>query len=409
MCGWFYKPVPILFSLTLWLLGFPTWAQKLPYCYFKAQAALWENDIATAQQWTDSCVQLIKPIRYQYALLKGETYLKAGDPDKAIDFFLKAESFRKGIASFWLAKSYCIKGDTLSCINWTRNNLESVYKEPESKYLLDNDFSAAFKHKLWAELWKKDWYTPVEKDIHYANYLINAGQFDEAIELLGKRIKGAKSRATLFELRGMAHYGERNYQLALYDFEKAYRKSKRNHSYNALQAKCLLKLEQNKKALKQIEAALQKSGGQPQYLLTKVQILIQLKLWNEAYSTIKTYLDFYHHDPNANLLLIECAYEAGYYADALLAIAKQQKFTPNQPDILLTRGKIYLKTSQAQQAIQDFDALILMDYHVAEAYYLKGLAHLQLMEKEEACRCFSISALKNFFKAQELLNTTCKR
>lgn len=396
--------IAILAIQLICLLGY---SQKMPSAYYKAEAALELNDTKNALSWADSCFNA-KPYRYQYYLVKGQAQLKANLYKEAIETFLLAEKQRTGVASYQLARAYCLIGDTLNCIEWTRRNLHSVFREPESRYQLNNDFKFAHSLKEWQNLWLIEWYSPIEKDIQYARYLISNQNYDEAIELLNKRIKSKKSKAELFELRGQAHLNAGNFSLALKDFENAYHRSKRNYSYLALQAEASYSLNQNGKALTQIDQAIVKSGGKPDYLLLKAKILSKLNRWSEAYETLKKYLEYYPNNTEANLLLARYAYESGYYNDALLAIAKMLKFTPENPGLLVLRGKIYLNTDQPRQAIIDFEKAISQNYNTAELYLLKGLALLKMGEREEACKCFSISGSLGNIDAQGLHYNTCR-
>lgn len=397
--------IAILAIQLICLLGY---SQKMPNAYYRAEAALELNDTKNALSWADSCFNA-KPYRYQYYLIKGKALLQANRYNEAIEAFLQAEQQRSGIASYQLARTYCLMGDTINCIEWTRQNLQSIYREPESSYLLSDDFSFAHSLKEWQKIWDKEWYSAIEKDIHYAHYLIGNQNYDEAIELLNKRIKSKKSKAELFELRGRAHLNAGNFLLALRDFENAYHRSKRNYVYLALQANALFNLNQNGKALTQIEQTIEKSGSKPDYLLLKAKILSKLDRYSEAYETLKEYLVYFPNNTEANLNLARYAYESGYYTDALLAIAKMLKFTPDNIELILLRGKIYLKTDQPRQAIVDFEKAISQNYCTAESYLLKGLALLQAGEREEACKCFSISGSLGNIDAQGLHFNTCRK
>ncbi|MEW5846610.1 MAG: tetratricopeptide repeat protein [Bacteroidota bacterium] len=409
MPGAFSQTTPFRIAFFALQLAFVAgYSQKMPEAYYRAEAALEQNDTQNALRWADSCFTA-KPFRYQYYLIKGQAQLKANLFKEAIENFLQAEKQRAGVASYQLARAYCLTGDTLNCIEWTRRNLQSVFREPESKYQLNSDFKFAQSLKEWQNLWLNEWYSPIEKDIFYAKYLNQNQNYDEAIELLNKRIKSSKSKTELFELRGLAHLGAGNYSLALKDFESAYKRSKKNHSYLVLQSQALYYLNQHENALKLIGQAIEKGGEKPEYLLLKAQILAKLNRWTEGYETTKKYLEFFPNNFDANLQLVTNAYNAGFYTDALLAIAKMLKFTPDNPELILLRGKIYLKTEQPRQAIIDFDKTIALNYKISESYLLKGQALLKIGEHDEACRCFSISGSLGSIDAQNLHFNTCKR
>jgi len=382
-------------------------AQQMPEAFYRLQAAIDMQDRAKALQWADSC-KGIKPMKYQYLIGIGEAFLLNGKHSDAIEYFHKAESARSGSASFKLAKTYCLIGDTANCFGWLRKNLESAQREKESVILLEGAFEKYHSSISWKNLWSKDWYTSLDKAIAEAEYL-NANQnYEESLELLNARIKGTKSRYSLYELRGDAYLNLNNPSAAVDDYSIAYKKSRKNPLYLVKIAEAMTAKKQYPQAIKKLDEAIEESGGNPKYHLVRVKAYNEMNQPANGLQDIKYYLEFYPNDTKAIELLSQSAYDAGQYVDALFALAKLSKTSPNNPKYRYLRGLTYIKTEQPRLAIVELDFAIVNEYSIADAYFYKGLAHYNLGELKEACRCFSISHQYGRFEAQEWLFKHCK-
>lgn len=382
-------------------------AQQMPEVYYRLQAAIDMQDKARALQWADSC-KALKPMRFQYLIGIGEAFLLNENYSDAIEFFLKAESARTGSASYRMAKTYCTIGDTAKCFDWLRKNLESAQREKESVILLEGAFEKYHSSVSWKNLWSKDWYTSLDKAIAETEYL-NANQnYEESLELLNTRIKGTKSRYTLYELRGDAYLNLNNPSAAADDYSIAYKKSRKNPLYLVKIAEAMIAKKQYPQAIKKLDEAIEESGGNPKYHLVRAKAYNEMNQPANGLQDIKYYLEFYPNDTKAIELLSQSAYDAGQYVDVLFALAKLSKTSPNNPKYRYLRGLTYIKTEQPRLAIVELDFAIANEYNVAEAYFYRGIAHHNLGEMKEACRCFSISHQYGKFEAQEWLYKYCK-
>lgn len=382
-------------------------AQPMPEVYYRLQAAIELGSKGSALLLADSCLTL-KPQRYQYIMGKGQSLFMNGMYAEAIPFFINAENKQSGSGSLWLARCFCITGDTASCFGWLRKHLESPQRVKESEILLDITFNKLHPTTSWRKLWETDWYNALDKAIADAEYLIGAGKHNEALDLLNARIKGSKSRYVLHHLRGDAYLALNNPSAATNDYKIAYRKGKRNPIYLVKIAQALAQRNQIQAALKNIDEAIEQSGGNPKFHLAKAEVLCGNGRAAEAYSSLKYYLSFYPSSSVAIDLFAQSAIEANMHVEALLALAKLVKLHPHNPRYHYLRGTILVKTEQPKLAIPDFDFSIQQNYMVAASYFHKGMAHIALGEKDQACTCFSISALQGYFKAQEMQYRYCK-
>lgn len=397
-------------TMLCFALGFSSlfsYSQQMPEAYYRLLASVEAQDRVQALQWVDSC-KVLKPMRFLYLLGIGDAFVLNGSYSDAIDFFAKAELVRAGSASYRLAKVYCSKGDTAAGFEWLRKNLASAQREKESAILLERAFEKYHNSLGWKNLWSKDWYTSLDRTIAEAEYLNENNNYDESLDLLNARIKGNKSRYVLYALRGDAYLNLDNPSAAADDYSIAYRKSRKNPLYLVKIAEALMAKKQFPQAIKRLDEAIDKSGGNPQFHLVRATVYNAMGQPASGLQDIKYYLEFYPNDNRAVELLSQCAYDAGQYVDALFALAKLSKISANNAKYRYLRGLTYLKTEQPRLAIAEFDFAISHEYNLADAYFYRGIAHHNLGEKAEACRCFSISHQYGKFEAQEWMYNHCK-
>lgn len=379
----------------------------MPEAYYRLQAAIDMHDRAKALQWADSC-KALKPMRFKYLIEIGDAFLLNENYADAIECFSKSESVRSGSASYRLAKTYCIIGDTANCFEWLRKNLESVQREKESTILLESAFEKYHNTISWKNLWSKDWYTPLDKAIADAEYFNSNQNYEETLDLLNVRIKGTKSRYVLYELRGDAYFNMDNLTAAADDYSIAYQKSKKDPVYLVKIAQTLMARKQYQLAIKKMDDAIEQSGENPRFRLMRANVYNAMGQSANGLEDVKYYLDFYPNDTKAIELLSQIAYDAGQYVDALFALAKLSKTNPNNPKYRYLRGLTYIKTEQMRLAIAELDFAIVNEYNIADSYFYKGVALYNLGELKEACKCFSTSHQYGKFEAQEWMFRLCK-
>lgn len=90
----------------------------------------------------------------------------------------------------------------------------------------------------------------------------------------------------------------------------------------------------------------------------------------------------------------QAALKARQYQRALDDIAKAVELNPNDLTYQAEQAAVNLRVGRYDTAMKLLQAIIQTDPKYAEAYRLLGLCHIQLKQKEEAC--------KNFNKAKEL-------
>lgn len=381
--------------------------QYMPEAYYRLMAALEQRNAPLAQVWVDSCKGL-KPQRVQYETAYGIYALQNNAYTVAIEHFSRAEQRRKGEASLWLTRCYAQQGDTTAALRWLMEHLKSATRAKESTILLDPLLRPLHSTAGWKNIWKTDNYNAVEQLIAQAEYLIGAGNADEALELLNARIKGTRGRYSLFALRGDAQQALGEFGAASDSYKVAYRKSKQPVLL-AKRAEAMSQRGMHQAALKLANRAVDQSPHNPKLRLQRAHVLMQANASAQALDDLRYYLSFYPTHERATKMLVESALSAGQYVAALQSLAKLIKLYPDNPDLRYMRASVLLRTEQPRLAIDDLDFAIQHNHRVADAYYSKGMAHFALGEREQACTCWSIAKQRGRFEAQELHYKYCQR
>lgn len=403
----FSSPKFLVFLIAFGAFSLRINAQQMSEAYYRLQAAIELQDRTKALEWADSC-KSIKPIRYQHYIEIGNAYYLNENYSEALSYYQKSESVRGGSANYLLAKTYCTIGDSANCFAWLQKNLESTQRQKESTILLEQAFERYQNSISWKNIWKKDWYSSLDKATAEAEYLNSNQRYDESLDLLNARIKGDKSRFILYELRGDAFLSLNNPTAAAEDFKIAYKKSKKNPLYLVKIALALSAQKQYQLAIKKLDVAIEQSGGNPKFHLVRANVYCDMGQSANGLQDLKYYIDYYPNNSKAIELLSQSAYEAGSYVDALFALAKLTRTNPNNPKYRYLRGITYIKTEQYRLAIAELDFAIINEYSIADSYFNKAIALFNLGERKEACKCFSISHQYGKFDAQEWLFKHCK-
>lgn len=383
-------------------------AQQLPTCWYKSQSAFERGEYSTALQWNDSCLAEKKK-NYIYWVRRGEILFNLGNYKESIESSLRGEKMKQGSSSYYLAKAYCMLGDTSSCFKWLKAYLGQSEKRPEGTIKLDLAFDNISSSKEWKELWKKDWYSLLEKLVADAEYCIAHEQWEESLDLLNPRLKGRKPRPQLLALRAEAYYGLGDFRNAADDYSIAIKRSKKNPVYLAGRARSFIALEKYSSAISDLTKAIELSGGNPKYYRTRAVAYSKSKQFSLAFDDMQYYMTFYPSDSEASFLLATIAIDAGSYVDALFSLGKLIKSNPNEAKYYYYRGVAYLKTENFSVAETDLNIAITKGYNLADSYYQRAIVLLNLGKNDEACLDIENAVKRGNFSAQELQYKYCKK
>lgn len=128
----------------------------------------------------------------------GISYFTVKNYPAARDAFYETEKRRKGMGSFYLAKSEIRLNHPQQALKYLRIHLSSRYKKSESEILLDEDISTLDGLPGWQQIWnEKRWYTTRDKEFQEAMFLKSQGDYLEAINHLNNLEKQGYKRSVV--------------------------------------------------------------------------------------------------------------------------------------------------------------------------------------------------------------------
>ncbi|MFP4557361.1 MAG: tetratricopeptide repeat protein [Bacteroidales bacterium] len=400
--------MPQIVTLLLFLLTINSVsAQRLNEDYYRAQAAMDNNDIDNAISFIDSAIAE-NPRNYLFWLKKGEAYLINQKYNEALSCFEEAENFRNGIASYWLARTYATMNDPSNALKELERHLSRIPRESEATILLDTTFKRLKNTDEWKEFWLNDWYTPNERFLAEVDYHFSRNEWNYALELLNERLDGKKGRHNLYALRGEAFYNMGSYKAAEADFKQALKRNRRNFNYMAWRARALMQIGRERRALKLINKAIEQSGGKPSYFLHRAQIFGNIDNYGEAVDDLKHYLSFYPRNIDAVTLYANYLIKAGKHIEALFQLGKLIKAHPEKPTYYQLRANVYMQSSNWNVAEQDINKALELGESTAALYLQRGICRQHLSRIKEACSDWQQAVKLGSFKAQELIYKYCK-
>lgn len=97
------------------------------------------------------------------------------------------------------------------------------------------------------------------------------------------------------------------------------------------------------------------------------------------------------------------------YPEAISDLIKASELMPGNSDVLMLLGECRLQTGDYQSAFTNFTKVIFSDSSNSKAFYLRGLANLNLDRKITACEDLQHAGEMGYFKAYELIKKYCEQ
>lgn len=399
------RRVVIAFILSFCFLGVN--AQRLNRHYYHAQACMENGNLEYALTYIDSSLNA-PPRNALIWIKKGEILFKKHDFTSALQCFETANNMQKGIATYWMAKAYSQLNDVDRALEMLEQHLLQPPKLHEANILLDTAFQTIENSLQWKQFWLKDWYTDYERFLAEAEYHYNIGEKDLALDLLNERIDGKRARHQLYALRGKIFLDFETYKSAQADFKQALKSRKRDDQYLYLQSKALYGQRKFKQAAEHLSRAIEYSGGKPQYYLLRAQVYAQINEISLALDDTKYYLLFYPDNTEAATMMAHYSVQAGKTIDALLRLGRLIKENPNHAQNYYLRAKIYMETNKWGVALIDLNRALELNPGHADYLLNRGICHINLGNKKEACADWDMAIKRGNFQAQEYSYKHCK-
>ena len=241
-------------------------------------------------------------------------------------------------------------------------------------------------------------------------------EYGEALELYNKAIQEQPDKAKELDAeisslntkwrnleRLNAFYNNKQYSIAVKEYDGLIKKDKGNSDYFLGRAKCYEQLGESKKALKDYDQAIELDRNNIQALLLRARLHRKNNKDIDAMVDYKDYLKKYKDEVGVFVELADLLVkmnqqqvdEAIKVLDEGLTIPGHQKV----PQLYLRKGLFYLDRSDFRRANENFSNVVKIDSNHAYGYYNRGKAQLAMNNLQNAALDFE-SARRNRLDSQ---------
>jgi tetratricopeptide (TPR) repeat protein len=326
----------------------------------------------------------------------------------AHDAFYNTEVRKKGMGSFYLAKTEMKLSHPEQALKYLRIHLDSRYKKEEAEILLDEDLSALEAHPEWQQLWEeKRWYSQGDETFQEALFLKENGQQLEAINLLNKLEKQGYERSKVqFEKASIyAELGNKKAaQSALRDATKS---DVRN--LDAFQELARYQAENGdfKDAISGLNRVIRQDPSRFEAYCQRAEARSASGDLQGALEDMELYLTYFPADDKAMYQKGLIQHDHGKYLDAIQLFNRALELNAGEADYYYARGITYAITGTTRYAEKDFSMALDLDPLNGEIWFEKARVSDRLGKRSDACHCFEKAFQYGIYEARDYLDKHC--
>jgi len=328
-------------------------------------------------------------------------------PD-ARDMFYETEKRRKGMGSFYLAKSEIKLNHPQQALKYLRIHLTSRYKKSESEILLDEDISTLDGLDGWQELWnEKRWYTSRDQEFQDAMFLKSQGDYLEAINLLNNLEKQGYKKSLVLSEKAAIYQELGNIKAARSALKLAVKSDARN--LDALQQLAVMQVAEGdtEEAVEELNRVIRQDPARFEAYMQRAEALSQAGNLSAALSDMELYLTYFPENDSAFYRKGLIQFKHGLYLDAIQSFNRSLALNRGEAAYYFARGRTYAATGTTRYAEKDMSMALDLDPLDGAIWFEKGKLEDQLGNTESACHCYQKAYQYGIFEAGELINTRC--
>ncbi len=346
---------------------------------------------------------------YRLYLILADAQGALGMSAEAESSYQKASYIALGAGDLGLALIYADRNDPEKLVFYLEKHLRSPFKKSESELMLNQHFSSFQTTDEWKNLWKRSWYTGLEKGLEEADYLVNNGRLEELVSLQNRLIPVYRDEAAMIYLEGLVMITTGDNKSGLEKIRLAL-----DEGYNKPDAylnfiDVLIKERRFTEAVNISENASDLFPAESEFLLKLAESNRLAGDRDRAAEIAEAYLDLYPTSEDGLSLAGKILREKGSYSDALKYFSRSIELFPGNADHYIDRADVYSLTKTWQYAIYDYSMALDLKPDDADAYYRKGTALLNTGKLEDACRDFRMALKYGNNRAASEINKHCIR
>lgn len=352
---------------------------------------------------------LSKSEDYRLYLILADAQFALGMSIEAETYYQKASYIAQGAGDLGLALIYADRNDPKKLTYYLEKHLRSPFKKSESEIMLNQHFSSFHSTDEWKNLWKRSWYTGLEKGLEEADYLINSGRLEELVNLQNRLVPVYRDKAAMIYLEGLVKIATGDNKSGLEKIREAL-----DEGYNKPDAyfsfiDALIKDRRYAEAANVSEQANYLFPAESEFILKLAESCRLSGDRDRAAKIAESYLDLYPASEEGLSLAGKILREKGSYSDALKYFSKSIELYPGNADHYIDRADVYSLTKTWQYAISDYSMALDLKPADADVYYRKGSALLKMGKLDDACRDFRMALKYGNNRAASDINKHCIR
>lgn len=389
----------LLVSVTLFGQGDP---------YLAGRASMVQGNFEKAVHHLETALE-IKPGETEILYHLGLSYFAMQDFPAARDAFYETEKRRKGLASFYLAKTEVKLNHPEQALKYLRIHLSSRYKLAEDVILLDEDLTTLEGSPGWQTLWnERNWFSSGDKEFQEALFLKGKGDYLEAINRLNKLEKQGYKRSYVQAEQAVIYEELGNTKAARSALRSAVKSDVRNLDAVQQLAKYQVDEGSSEEAVTGLSRVIRQDPARFNAYIQRAEARSLAGNLAGALEDMELYLTFFPSDAEAIYRKGMIQYENGKYLDAIQSFNRALDLDKSKATYYFARGKTYSSTGTIRYADKDMSMALDLDPLNGEIWYEKGKLSEELGDRQEACHCYRKAYQYGIFEAGRFLDLNCK-
>lgn len=322
----------------------------------------------------------------------------------------EAERRRKGMASFYLAKTEVRLNHPEQALKYLKIHLESRYRRPEAELLLDQDLSTLDTHPGWDQLWEeKRWYSRGDEAFKEAIFLNESGDHLEAINMLNALEKQGYERSKVQTEKAAIYAGLGNEKAARSALRAAVKSDVRNLDALEELARYQVRDGDPSDAIEGLNRVIRQDPARFDAYLLRAEAKGMEQDLDGAMEDMELYLTYFPSDDQAIYRKGKIQHAHGRYLDAIQSFNRALQLNRGNPSYYFARGVTYAATGTTQYAEKDFSMALDLDPLNGEIWFEKARVAARLGKVSVACHCYEKAYQYGIYEAREYLDLNCRR
>jgi tetratricopeptide (TPR) repeat protein len=325
----------------------------------------------------------------------------------AISDLNAANKIAPSSGEYGLSRIYALKGDAATSIYHLEMSMNSSDHRSEKDIMLDPAFRMIENRPEWRQFWKKEWYTPAEKNISEIEYYVSSGAIDESKSVLSDLKKNSPDNDNILYAEALINLSTGKYEEAIKAVSGLIASNPDNEKYLRILAKAQT-LSGNAAGASDTYTRLFDSGvADAEMFILRAECYKKTGENNKALKDIEKYLDLYPENKTALSLAGKVEAISGDNLKALDYFSRNLKLHPNDPECYVDRGNSYFVSKSWEWAIKDYSMSLDLNPSNSDVWLNKGIALLNTAKSDDACHDFRKALSLGNKRASEYISSKC--